>query len=204
MTSTYDDLSRFNFVPGPPGPFIVGGEGSSLITADGRRILDAAGGAIVANIGHGRREVADAVHAAMATGGYVIPLWPTPHRLELLDRLIGDWLPDGFDHVFFTSGGSESADSAIRLARAYQVSRGSPCSLEGRRAPSELPRHDRRHALGRQPPRPAGRLRTAAARLPQGAVGRSGSGREGDRAGGSGDDRRVHLRADHRARRAPA
>ena len=126
MTSTYDDLSRFNFVPGPPGPFIVGGEGSSLITADGRRILDAAGGAIVANIGHGRREVADAVHAAMATGGYVIPLWPTPHRLELLDRLIGEWLPDGFDHVFFTSGGSESADSAIRLARAYQVSRGRP------------------------------------------------------------------------------
>ena len=56
--------------------------------------------------------------------GYVIPLWPTPHRLELRDRLVERWLPDGFTQVFFTSGGSESTDSALRLARAYQVGKG--------------------------------------------------------------------------------
>jgi adenosylmethionine-8-amino-7-oxononanoate aminotransferase len=126
LMSSYGDVSRYNFVSGDPGPVIVGGEGSMLHTADGRQILDAAGGAIVVNIGHGRQEVADAVRAAMAGGGYVMPLWPTPARLELLDRLIGEWLPPGFDHLFFTSGGSESADSAIRLARAYHVSRGRP------------------------------------------------------------------------------
>lgn len=120
------DPARYNFVPGATGPLVVGGEGSYLLTADGRRILDAAGGAIVANIGHGRSEVADAVRDAMANGGYTVPIWPTPHRLELLDRLTHDWLPDGFEHVFFTSGGSESADSAIRLARAYQLSVGRP------------------------------------------------------------------------------
>lgn len=120
------DPARYNFVPGAAGPLVVGGEGCYLHTADGRRILDAAGGAIVANIGHGRSEVADAVRDAMAHGGYSVPIWPTPSRLELLDRLTADWLPDGFDHVFFTSGGSESADSAIRLARAYQVSMGRP------------------------------------------------------------------------------
>jgi adenosylmethionine-8-amino-7-oxononanoate aminotransferase len=97
-----------------------------LITADGRRILDGAGGAIVGNVGWGRAEVADAVHSAMAAGGYVIPLWPTPHRLALRDRLVGDWLPDGFTQVFFTSGGSESTDTALRLARAYQVGKGRP------------------------------------------------------------------------------
>lgn len=120
------DPSRYYFVPGGSGPTIVGGEGSYLHTADGGRILDAAGGAIVANIGHGRREVADAVGTAMQTSAYVVPLWPTPHRLALIDRLRSSWLPAGFDHVFFTSGGSESADSSLRLARAYQLAKGRP------------------------------------------------------------------------------
>jgi len=121
------DPSRYSFVPGPvPGPTIVDGDGSYLIADDGRRILDAAGGAIVANIGHGRPEIADAVAAAMRKVDYVVPLWPTPHRLSLRDRLVDRWLPAGFEHVFFTSGGSESTDSALRLARAYQVSQGRP------------------------------------------------------------------------------
>jgi len=120
------DPSRYHFVPGGSGPTIVGGEGSYLLTDDGRRILDGAGGAIVANIGHGRSEVADAVHDSMRTNAYVVPLWPTPNRLKLIDTLCSRWLPDGFDHVFFTSGGSESADSSIRLARAYHLAKGRP------------------------------------------------------------------------------
>lgn len=124
--STDSDTSRFHFVPGGSGPVIVGGEGSYLFTDDGRRILDAAGGAIVANIGHGRSEVADAVDASMRRHAYVVPLWPTPGRLALVDRLRDHWLPEGFDHVFFTSGGSESADSALRLARAYHLAKGRP------------------------------------------------------------------------------
>jgi len=117
---------RYHFVPGGAGPTIVGGDGVYLLTDDGRRILDAAGGAIVANIGYGRREVADAVHETMSAGGYVLPIWPTPARLRLRDLLVERWLPAGFEHVFFTSGGSESADSALRLARAHQVAAGRP------------------------------------------------------------------------------
>jgi adenosylmethionine-8-amino-7-oxononanoate aminotransferase len=50
------DPRRFDFVPGDTNhPVIVGGDGCVLHTADGRRILDAAGGAIVVNIGHGRQ-----------------------------------------------------------------------------------------------------------------------------------------------------
>jgi adenosylmethionine-8-amino-7-oxononanoate aminotransferase len=125
-TATESDPNRIHFVPGTHGPEIVGGDGCWLLTADGRRILDAAGGAIVANIGHGRTEVADAVHDALAGGAYVVPIWPTPNRERLHDILVERWLPTGMGHVFFTSGGSESADSAIRLARAYHVACGRP------------------------------------------------------------------------------
>ena len=119
--------NRYAFVPTSVElPTIVGGSGCYLHTADGRRILDGAAGAIVGNIGWGRTEVADAVRAAMASGGYVVPLWPTPWRLDLRDRLVDRWLPAGFDHVYFTSGGSESTDSALRLARAYQLGKGRP------------------------------------------------------------------------------
>lgn len=121
------DTDRFAFVPGAPDyPTIVGGQGCHLLTADGRRILDGAGGAIVGNIGWGRAEVADAAREAMAAGGYVVPLWPTPWRLQLIERLVERWLPEGFTNVFFTSGGSESTDSALRLSRAYQVAKGRP------------------------------------------------------------------------------
>ncbi len=120
------DSDRYAFLPGAPAsPTIVGGDGVHLVTADGRRILDAAAGAIVGNIGWGRTEVAEAAAAAMSMG-YVVPLWPTPSRLALHDELVDHWLPEGMSHVFFTSGGSESTDSALRLARAYQVAKGRP------------------------------------------------------------------------------
>ncbi len=120
------DTDRYAFLPGAPdSPTIVGGDGVYLLTADGRRILDAAAGAIVGNIGWGRTEVAEAAAAVMPMG-YVVPLWPTPSRLALHDELVDHWLPEGMNHVFFTSGGSESTDSAIRLARAYQVAKGRP------------------------------------------------------------------------------
>ena len=118
------NTDRYAFVPGAPDyPTIVAGDGVFLVADDGRRILDAAGGAIVGNIGWGRTEVADAAAAVMPMG-YVVPLWPTPSRLALRDELVQHWLPEGFNHVFFTSGGSESTDSALRLARAYQVAKG--------------------------------------------------------------------------------
>ncbi len=121
------DTDRYSFLPGTPEyPTIVGGQGCWLHTADGRRILDGAAGAVVGNIGWGRAEVADAARDAMAAGGYVVPLWATPWRLELRERLVERWLPEGFGNVFFTSGGSESTDSALRLARAYQVAKGRP------------------------------------------------------------------------------
>ncbi len=81
---------------------------------------------MVVNIGHGRTVVADAVRDALDGGAYVVPIWSTPHRERLHDVLAERWLPAGMGNVFFTSGGSESADSAVRLARAHHVAAGRP------------------------------------------------------------------------------
>lgn len=117
---------RFAFTAQSGGPTIVGADGAELVTADGRRIIDAAGGAVVCNIGHGRREVADAVARAMQSLDYVLSPWPTPLRLHLADVLVEKWLPSGFNHVFFASGGSEAVDTSLRLARLHQLSAGQP------------------------------------------------------------------------------
>lgn len=120
--------ARYPFVA-PPGavPFAVArSEGVTLITPDGRRILDAAGGAVVVNIGHGRRDVAEVYARAVAEATYVVPPFATPDRVRLVERLFDRWLPEGLTRAFFTSGGSESMDAAIRLARQHHVSSGRP------------------------------------------------------------------------------
>ncbi len=119
---------RYPFISRPGGmPFMIARtEGAYLITPDGRRILDAAGGAIVVNIGHGRREVAEAYARAAAEAAYVVPPFATESRVRLVERLRERWLPEGLTRAVFTSGGSESMDAAIRLARQHHVSSGRP------------------------------------------------------------------------------
>lgn len=119
-----DRVSKYPFIPGPVALNIVGGEGSYVIADNGRRILDAGGGAIVSNIGHGRAEPAEAAAAAITGGAYVVPTWSTDTRLNLIERLQGGWLPEGMNRCLFVSGGSESVDSAMRIARQHHVARG--------------------------------------------------------------------------------
>ena len=72
------DSERFSFAPGAPDyPTVVGGEGVWLHTADGRRILDGAAGAIVGNIGWGRSEVVNAAppEPSWATSAGVAAKW---------------------------------------------------------------------------------------------------------------------------------
>jgi adenosylmethionine-8-amino-7-oxononanoate aminotransferase len=123
-----DRTRRYPFVSrgGPPGVVIERTEGPWLVTAEGRRIYDAAGGAIVSNIGHGRAEVAEAARRALAEVDYVVPPFATPSRVRLVERLQEHWLPGDVSRVVFTSGGSESMDAALRLARQHHVSAGRP------------------------------------------------------------------------------
>jgi adenosylmethionine-8-amino-7-oxononanoate aminotransferase len=114
------------FVPhrGAMGVEIERAEGVWLHMPGGRRILDAAGGAIAVNVGHGRAEVADAVARALRQGSYVVPTFATPDRVRLVERLVERWLPPGITRCWFASGGSESMDAALRLARLHHVAAG--------------------------------------------------------------------------------
>ena len=116
-----DGLTDWPFLPGR-SPRIVGGEGAWLIADDGRRILDAAGGAIVGNVGYGRAEVADAI--AKAGAAFVVPIWRTPEREALVERLRRDWLPKGLHHIHLTSGGSEGVEAAVKIALQHFAARG--------------------------------------------------------------------------------
>jgi len=119
---------RAAFVPGSQtAPFAVErAEGAYLITPDGRRILDAAGGAIVVNIGHGRREVAEVAAHALEQLTYVVPTFATEAKTRLVERLTERWLPEALTRASFTSGGSESVEAALRLARLHHVCAGRP------------------------------------------------------------------------------
>ncbi len=108
------------FVPVAFGTPVVRSEGISLYTADGRRIIDAAGGAVITSIGHGRAEVAEATAKAMTEMAYACPPFPTPQREALVERLVDRWLPKNLKRVWLASGGSEAVDGAMRLARHHQ------------------------------------------------------------------------------------
>ncbi len=122
----------------PPWPFvpfgdpdidglrIVGLEGHYLVTDTGRRILDASAGAAVGNIGWGRPEIAEAVSSSLGAAGYVLPPFLSAERERLVERLRANWLPEPLSNVSFMGSGSEAVDSAVRLARQYQVASGQP------------------------------------------------------------------------------
>ena len=108
-------------------PFVTGkntyierADGIYLFDASGKRIMDAAGGAIVVNVGHGRQRVADAVARATMDYSYVVPPWLTPSREAMLKVLQEHWLPEYLTRVHVTSGGSEANEAAMKMALQYQ------------------------------------------------------------------------------------
>ena len=119
-----DRSGTWPFVPANSVLELTHAKGAALFTRDGRRILDAAGGAVATSIGHGREEVAEATAAAMKELTFACPPFATPHRVALVERLQQRWLPKTLSRVWFASGGSEAIDGAIRLARKYQYLRG--------------------------------------------------------------------------------
>ena len=121
IIDTDQSLTDWPFIAAS-SPRIVGGEGAWLIADDGRRILDAAGGAIVGNVGYGRPEVAEAI--ARASSAFVVPTWRTPEREALAARLRRSWLPAGLHHIHLTSGGSEGVEAAVKIALQHAAAKG--------------------------------------------------------------------------------
>lgn len=105
---------------------IVRGEGCHVFDDQGRRYLDGLSSLFCVNVGHGRGELGDAAAAQARELGYST-VWGSihPRAVELAERVAG-FAPDGLERVFFTSGGSEAVESALKLARAYHRARGEP------------------------------------------------------------------------------
>ena len=107
-------------------PVAVRGEGSWLFTGDGRKFLDAAGQAAVINIGHGVPEIARAIAEQSAQLAFAHTSQFHSSPAEVLAARLLALAPPNFKNgrVYFTSGGSEAAETAIKLARQFHLERG--------------------------------------------------------------------------------
>ena len=106
-------------------PEAVRGEGIRLWDSDGREYVDACSGAIsVVSIGHGVREVVDAMAAQVRELAYVHSAQFRYRGGEELAETIARHAPGSLNHVCFYSGGSEAIEAAVKLARHYHVLRG--------------------------------------------------------------------------------
>ena len=107
-------------------PVAAGGTGIELIDAQGRRYIDASGGAAVSCLGHGHPEVLAAMHAQLDKLAYAHTSFFTTEAAEQLADVLVRGAPAGTSHAYFVSGGSEAVEAALKLARQYFVEAGQP------------------------------------------------------------------------------
>ena len=117
-------------------PIIVRGEGCYVYDEHGKRYLDGLAALFCVNIGHGRADVAQAgADQAKELGFYTNWSYAHPQAIELAAR-IAELAPGDLNRVFFTSGGSEAVDSALKLCRQYHKLTGNPGATRSSRASS--------------------------------------------------------------------
>jgi adenosylmethionine-8-amino-7-oxononanoate aminotransferase len=105
-------------------PVAVGGEGMYLVDAAGNAYLDASGGAAVSSLGHGQRDVVQAMYRQIDRCAYAhTAFFTTDVAEELADTLVAG-APAGIGSVYLVSGGSEAMETALKLARQYMVEKG--------------------------------------------------------------------------------
>jgi beta-alanine--pyruvate transaminase len=99
-------------------------QGAYYTDSDGRRIFDGLSGLWTCGLGHCRSEISEAVSRQVATMDYS-PAFQFGHPLSFeLANKIRELTPEGLDYVFFTGSGSESADTSLKMARAYWRAKG--------------------------------------------------------------------------------
>jgi beta-alanine--pyruvate transaminase len=105
---------------------ITSAEGVWYTDDKGRKVLDGHSGLWTSGLGHGRKEISAAVSKQINTLDFAPPFqFGHPPAFELADRIKG-LMPEDLDYVFFTNSGSESADTSLKMARAYWRLMGQP------------------------------------------------------------------------------
>lgn len=105
-------------------PKVVRGEGVYLYDDEGKRYLDASGGPIVVNVGHGRREVVEAMREQAASVAYVHGMMFTTEALERYCAELAEVVPLKRPRFYLLSSGSEVVEASLKLARQIQLARG--------------------------------------------------------------------------------
>lgn len=129
-------MSRvFHRNPRQAYPVAVRGEGAYLIDRDGRRYLDASGGAAVSCLGHSDAAVIAAIQQQLATLPFAHTSFFTNEPMEALADALAARAPRPLDRVYFVSDGSEAIEAALKLARQYFLEIGEPqrCHVIARR-----------------------------------------------------------------------
>jgi beta-alanine--pyruvate transaminase len=109
---------------------IVAAEGAYYLDDSGRRIFDGLSGLWCCGAGHNRPEIAAAVSEQLTTLDYSPAFqFGQPKSFQLANRL-KSLTPEGLDYVFFTGSGSESADTSLKMARAYWRLKGQPAKTK--------------------------------------------------------------------------
>jgi adenosylmethionine-8-amino-7-oxononanoate aminotransferase len=107
-------------------PKAIGGEGVYLIAEDGRRVLDASGGAAVSCLGHQHPRVIGAIAKQASQLAYAHTAFFSSEPAEQLAETLVGHEPGGLAYAYFVSGGSEAIEASIKLARQYFIERGEP------------------------------------------------------------------------------
>jgi adenosylmethionine-8-amino-7-oxononanoate aminotransferase len=102
---------------------VVGGAGPWVLDAEGKVWFDSLSSMWLTNVGHGRREIADAIYAQICRLSYAPDGTVSPTTIRLADR-IAALAPDPGSRAFFVSGGSEAVETAIKMARKYHRNQG--------------------------------------------------------------------------------
>lgn len=101
------------------------GEGVYLFDTDGNRYIDACAGVHVVSIGHGVKEIVDAMSEQASKVCFTYGNFLSQPQIDLAEK-IADLSPDGLSKVFFVSGGSEATEAAMKMARKYHIETGNP------------------------------------------------------------------------------
>ena len=103
---------------------IIGAKGNYYTSADGRTIYDGLSGLWTCGLGHCRQEITDAISKQAANVDYVPAFqYGTPVSFQLAEK-ITQFMPEGLNRVMFTCSGSESAETSLKIARAYWRKKG--------------------------------------------------------------------------------
>jgi adenosylmethionine-8-amino-7-oxononanoate aminotransferase len=124
MRYQYPDTFVFYRKLNKPFKRAVSASGSTIIDEDGNKYLDASGGAVVVNVGHGVPEIANSVAEQIRELAYVNGTQFTNQPVETLAAELAEILPGTLKYSYFLGSGSEANEAAIKLARNYWYEKG--------------------------------------------------------------------------------